>query len=158
MGIYLLLASLNMSLATVNIETPMIQPITRPIFIAQSQNLEGTTWKLIRWGNRDNLKTPLADGEITAQFSQGRMGGSSGCNRYSGGYTLQGNQLKLGPIAATNMACLDELMNQESQYFAALNGVKSYKINNQGQLEIEYETAEGLGIMIFTSQSVRGLW
>jgi len=75
MGIYLLLASLNIDLATVNIETVITHPITRPIFIAQTQNLEGTTWKLFRWGNHDNLKSPLAGGDITAQFSQGRMGG-----------------------------------------------------------------------------------
>jgi heat shock protein HslJ len=158
MGIYLLLASLNIGLATVNIETVITHPITRPIFIAQTQNLEGTTWKLVRWGNPDNLKSPLAGGDITAQFSQGRIGGSSGCNRYSGSYTTKENQLKLGAVAATKMACLDELMNQESKFFVALDGAKYYKFNAQGQLEIEYETAQGSGIMVFSSQSVRGLW
>lgn len=159
MGIYLLLASLNIDLATVHIETVKNQPITPPIFIAQTQNLEGKTWKLVRWGNRDNLKSPLASGDITAQFSQGRIGGSGGCNRYNGSYTAKGNQLKFGAVAATKMACFRELMDQESKFFVALDGAKSYKINAQGELEIEYETTDqSSGIMVFSSQSIRGLW
>jgi heat shock protein HslJ len=126
--------------------------------IAQNHGLTGKTWKLVRWGDRNNLKTPLAGSEINAEFADGRISGSGGCNRYNAGYTIDGNMLSFTPGASTKMACAEDIMNQEDQFLRALNGAKSYKINPQGQLEIEYETDQGSGVMIFASNTVRALW
>lgn len=154
----LLLTSLSIGLVPVSINTVMANQPKKPLLMAQTQQLEGKSWTLVRWGSPDNLKSPVGDKDITAQFSQGKVSGSGGCNSYNGTYTIDGSQINFGPTASTKMACLDDTMNQESQYFAALDGAKSYKLNNQGQLEIEYQTDQDSGIMIFATDAVRALW
>ena len=56
----------------------------------------------------------------TLLLDGGRASGSSGCNRFAGGYTLEGDRLTFRPLASTRMACEPEVMQAESDYFAAL--------------------------------------
>lgn len=54
------------------------------------------------------LATLFTQGEpIQLDFDQGRVSVSHLCNRMSGGYTLQGDRLGFGGLAATRMACVD---------------------------------------------------
>lgn len=48
----------------------------------------------------------------------GRIAGSGGCNRIMGAYNLEGNQLKIGPIASTMMACPN--LDQETVFLRTL--------------------------------------
>ena len=43
---------------------------------------------------------------------EGQAHGSGGCNRFSGGYTLAGKTLNIGPLATTKMACVAAVMEQ----------------------------------------------
>ena len=65
---------------------------------------------------------------ITAQFtSDGKVGGSAGCNQYSGTYKTSGDNIQISsPLASTMMACAQELMDQESAYLKALGEVQSF--------------------------------
>ncbi len=66
-----------------------------------------------------------AGGEISVQFGDGRLSGSGGCNRFAGSYEQDGEQLKIGQLIATQMACLDEnVMRQEQQFLKMLNAVR----------------------------------
>ncbi len=51
--------------------------------------------------------TVVAEGiKITATFNpDGTVNGSGGCNNYTGGYTLAGDQISVGPLASTMMFC-----------------------------------------------------
>ena len=64
----------------------------------------------------------------TARFVQfradGVVGGSSGCNRFTGAYTQKGDELTMGPLASTQMACPPELMEREQQFFTILGQVR----------------------------------
>jgi putative lipoprotein len=64
----------------------------------------------------------------TARFvqfrSDGIVGGSSGCNRFTGTYTQKGDELTLGPLATTRMACRPEVMELEQQFLAMLGNVR----------------------------------
>ena len=56
----------------------------------------------------------------TLRLDDGHLSGYSGCNRYVGGYTLDGDRLTVGPIATTRMACAPEAMEAENTFLAAL--------------------------------------
>lgn len=111
--------------------------------VAQPVPLRGTYWKLVELGGspvpaaQDRLREPsllLAEGED-------RASGSGGCNRFSGGFKLEGERLSFLPMAATRMACLQG-GQIESGYLLALSGVASYRLRG-GSLEL-LDAAGGL--------------
>jgi heat shock protein HslJ len=58
-----------------------------------------------------------------------RIGGSGGCNRIAGSYTRDGDRLAFGPIASTQMACVDARLNrQETEFLAALAATNRHEI------------------------------
>jgi len=61
------------------------------------------------------------------QFRDGRAAGHSGCNRFTGSYTLEGESLKFGPLASTKMACTPEHMEQERAWFQMLEQVRGFE-------------------------------
>lgn len=109
--------------------------------------LAGTMWQL----NSLNGEPPIADTEITLQFSETDATGVSGCNQYGGPYTLEGSQLSFGEIASTMMACLEPegVMDQEQAYLGALQTVESARVAN-GQLELL--DASGSLVLAYTEQ------
>ena len=102
-------------------------------------------WVLIAYG--DALSPIIVDEGlvITATFSStdGQMGGEGGCNSYSTTYqsTDDGGLTIDGPIAATAMACL-EGMEVEQAYFAALETVSAWALNENGHLELTYTSGQ----------------
>jgi heat shock protein HslJ len=56
-----------------------------------------------------------------------RVAGSGGCNRFTGSYKRNGDQLTLGKMAMTFMAC-PEGMETEREFVTALEQVRSWKI------------------------------
>jgi heat shock protein HslJ len=69
--------------------------------------------------------------EITALFEGGTITGSSGCNTYSAGYTINGNQITITAPSGSQIACEDDVMAQEATYLAALTNVSSYQVSGQ---------------------------
>lgn len=90
-----------------------------------SQGLAGT------WRVEDIGGTGVVDAsrtEITFD-GNGRASGVGGCNRFTGGVELgEDDALSFGPMAATRMACVPALMEQEQKFFAALDAVRSWRI------------------------------
>ena len=72
--------------------------------------------------------------EVTLEFRDGRAAGTSGCNRYSGGYTLSGEGLGFDRMAGTMMLCPDALMTLERDYLDALARVTRFEIDDTGAL------------------------
>lgn len=79
-------------------------------------SLEGTTWAV---AGIDGAATPRTDA-YRLQFRDGRIGGKFGCNGFSGPYSLAGDTLTAGNVAATRMACPGPAERFESQGFAVL--------------------------------------
>jgi len=102
----------------------------------ETPSLSGTSWKLASYGEIE-VQTPAADGiETQIDFgSDGKVSGTVGCNRFSGSYTQQDDQITLGPLMATKMACPDLPMTQESVAFGVLVGTVKYEMN-ESQLTI----------------------
>ncbi|MFM6191038.1 MAG: META domain-containing protein [Planktothrix sp.] len=122
--------------------------ILNPSMAANS--LSGTDWKLLSWGEEKSPQTLLKDTEITLQFQEDQISGSSGCNRYFASYTLEDDQLKFGVAGRTQMACPEDIMKQEDQFLSALERSQNFQINSEGQLQITYKTEQESGVMIFT--------
>jgi heat shock protein HslJ len=99
-------------------------------------SLENTAWQLISFGDAQ----PLAEKPITLEFGKkNHLSGSSGCNRYMGSFSTKGNQFSVkSPLGSTMMACPEDLMKQEQQFLQALSAGTSYKIDANGELEIQY--------------------
>lgn len=97
---------------------------------AAPSGLAGTSWHATGINNGKGAVVATADTEkVTAVFSaDGQLSGSGGCNTYGATYATSGsNQIAIGPVAATAMACLDEgVMQTEQEYFAALGKVTTY--------------------------------
>ncbi|MFB2875337.1 META domain-containing protein [Floridanema aerugineum] len=127
--------------------------------MVQSSSLKGS-WRLANMAE-SNLPTPMVppqETELTANFSQGRITGSGGCNRFMGSYEIKGDRLTINQLASTFKACQEPIMNQESKYMKALQGAQRFELDDKGQLTIYYQSEQESGVLRFTSKSVRGLW
>ncbi len=92
------------------------------------QSLTDATWRLVSL-NQGGVAVPvLADTtpEITFE-ADGRVVGSGGCNRFFGGYTLDGNKLTFEALSSTEMACEPEIMDQETAMLTLLGAVTNYE-------------------------------
>ena len=99
--------------------------------------LEGPAWDLVEIGG-----VPAAEGaEIL--FAEGRLSGSSGCNRFTGAFEVSGERVVVGPLAGTRMACPAPFGEQEQRHYEALAGVGQFDFDAEGQLMlIDYETGD----------------
>jgi heat shock protein HslJ len=102
------------------------------IYKAQSQDLPGTSWEATGVNNGKQAVTGMLAGTtLTADFGKdGNLSGNAGCNTYSGAYKVNGDQITIGPLASTMMACEEPagVMEQETQYLAALQSAATYQI------------------------------
>ena len=93
--------------------------------------LTGAEWTLTDIGG----ETPVEGAEAVLGFGpQDRAYGSTGCNRFMGGYTLTGEGLSMGQMGVTMMACPDPLMAQERAVLDALAAVTRFDIDESGVL------------------------
>src|SRR5437868_367355 len=77
----------------------------KPGTSAVSPSLENTHWKLAQLGSKEVPAQSPAPDLMLASASK-RVSGFSGCNRFMGGYRLDGKQITFDKIAATRMACV----------------------------------------------------
>ncbi len=93
--------------------------------------LEGPEWQV-----RALAGEPVPDQvAVTIQFLEdNRIAGSSGCNRFMGGYQLSGEGLSFGQVAGTMMACPDAQMETEQRFLELLQAVNRFEIGPEGEL------------------------
>ena len=65
-----------------------------------------------------------------------RVSGTAGCNRFNGGWKQHGGRLKLGPFAATMMACPPPAMDVERRVLALLEAVNSVTYTTDGEAQL----------------------
>jgi heat shock protein HslJ len=79
-------------------------------------NLAGTEW---------GFAGETSEAARFVQFrSNGKVSGFSGCNRFIGNYTQNGDALTIGPIATTRMTCRPSAMKREQRFLAMLANVR----------------------------------
>ncbi len=89
--------------------------------------LEGTSWQLVAIEGQ----SPVAD--AGASFDGEIVGGSTGCNDYGASYQVDGNQIEIGEIALTEMACIEPegAMDQERRFVELLSAVDGYRLEDE---------------------------
>ncbi|HSF85439.1 MAG TPA: META domain-containing protein [Acidimicrobiia bacterium] len=87
--------------------------------------LEGQTWTLEGVGGRVAVSSAIS----TATFTGGTLNGNSGCNEFSGTYSVTGDAMtiELGP--ATLRACEGNVGEQESALFEAFMTTTTFSID-----------------------------
>lgn len=75
-------------------------------------------------GTLDNLPVTLNLAE------DGSVSGRSGCNRFAGQATIDGDKLAFGALAGTRMACAPAHMDLEQKYLTALDKVATFRIDD----------------------------
>jgi len=119
---------------------------------AEEVLFEGTTWSL-RFMKSGEDPLPLLPGTtVTVLFEGEQLSGSSGCNTYNGGYTMDGDNLTISEnMVVTLMNCADPegIMEQEQTYLAALTTVAGY--GQAGGMLLLLD-AEGEPILVFVDE------
>ncbi len=93
--------------------------------------LEGTGWTLNGIMRGDGFVSTYLDEEITAEFNEGQVAGSAGCNRYFASYEVDGDKLTIGPAGVTRMSCGEERDEREHEFLTALESVAGFKIQRE---------------------------
>jgi heat shock protein HslJ len=107
------------------------------------------TWRLVEMGPAGALRPIPSEFTITLQFEgDARLYGVSACNRYFAACRLDAARLSIQPIGSTRMMCSEPAMALESAYFAALQQVESYEVQ-EGRLILS--CAGGKTLLLFAA-------
>jgi heat shock protein HslJ len=121
------------------------------VFEMQDTALDGKTWILTAYAASGGVTTPLPDTRLTAQFVDGKLSGSGGCNDYFAEFSLDGDKVKFGAPGSTKMFCEtpDGLMQQESDFLQAFSQAATYRI--EGRV-LNFYNAEGQTVLQFLQE------
>jgi heat shock protein HslJ len=106
-------------------------------------DLANSRWKLSSFGEAPADTSVIEGSMITLEFTdKGLVVGSGGCNAYSGPYTVQDGELRIGKVTSTLMACNEQAVsNQEGQYLQALQTASRFDVT-ESTLSIRDENDE----------------
>ena len=93
--------------------------------------LEGTSWLVRGYNNgRGGVVSAGPEATLHITFTEGgTAAGSCGCNQYTGGYQLDGQQIRFGHIASTRKMCQgEEVMQRESAFLSALASAATWEV------------------------------
>jgi heat shock protein HslJ len=83
-------------------------------------------WELVSGTAAGQPLPQPADVRATLTFDGEQAGGSSFCNHYSAGYTVDGDSVRFEAIGGTEMGCDPEIMAAETAYMTALGTVQTF--------------------------------
>lgn len=88
------------------------------------------------WQVRDVGLYRVADGQAVIMiFTRGgRVAGEGGCNRYSAGFEITGESLRIESAVATRMACSGEQMQTEERFLETLGTITRFDFDPTGAL------------------------
>jgi heat shock protein HslJ len=87
---------------------------------APHTSLSGTSWAV------ESIAGQAVSGP-TIEFAEDRVSGTGGCNRFFGGYSVDGDRLTFSAVGSTRMACEEEIMRREDAFFAVLNEAQNFR-------------------------------
>jgi heat shock protein HslJ len=123
------------------------------VYATQPTDLAGTSWTATGVNNgKGGLESNELIGALTARFDEdGAFSGSGGCNRLTGSWEVDGDELRISDVASTKMSCDQDVMDLEAQYVAALEAARTYEWSgdtltvrdDEGAMQATFTTAEG---------------
>lgn len=121
-------------LAAACVTTPVGSPGAS---VTSVERLAAREWLIEDIENRgvvDNSRATLLFG------SDGRLSGSSTCNRLIASYHTDGAKLSIDTVGLTMMACPPALMDQERRLVALLPAITRFRIDGTGALILHTNT------------------
>lgn len=94
----------------------------------------GGSWQVVEL---EGLPVGPAD-EVSLVLEKGRVGGSNGCNRLTGSYSLMPG-FSFGPLGSTRMACHGRRGELEAAFTAAVAQVNDWRLAEDGSLELLHD-------------------
>ena len=117
--------------------------------------LEGPLWRLTEYLGPDGSAVPVPEAiSASATFADGTVSGNAGCNDYTGSYTVDGDKLTFGPLAATKKACGPAESAVETAFLTVMDKVATYSVSGD---TLELKTADGKVGLKFTATQAAGL-
>jgi heat shock protein HslJ len=111
-------------------------------FVAtEPASLERTHWQAAGINNgKGGVVSTATTSMSTAMFAGGQLTGSGGCNQFTASYEVEGDQITIGPAAATRKFCNEPegIMDQEQQYLEALGRATTFSLTPE-KLELRAE-------------------
>ena len=138
--------------------TAIPQPVVTEVSAVDlSGQLVGPLWMLLGYGDAGNPTIVEPGTNVTVQFAEDNsLNGFGGCNSFFGPYELTGDEIKIGPLGSTMMAC-ETGMTQESVVTSALQQAYKIAFTPQGRLEIFYDSASSFEKKLIFSLSQKSL-
>lgn len=81
------------------------------------------------------------------------MNGSGGCNKFTGGYAIDGDRLTLSQIGATMMACIDG-METEAAFLKALGRVSAWRVSAWRVTGQHLDLSDAAGVAVARFEAV----
>ena len=113
--------------------------------------LEGVPWVLSSGVDVEGWEQSTP----SVTFADGTVGGSTGCNRFTASYTLDGDTVEIGTIAATQIACPPPADAVERAYVDALERVAGWRLDGEELVLLDEDDAE---VLRFGTASPVGEW
>ena len=110
--------------------------------------LDGTRWTLTGYVKDGIPSQPLPRTRITLEFgTDGRIGGSAGCNLYFASYEVSGTGITIGQAGSTEIYCSTPgVMEQESTYLSLLSGIKTVTVHDTS---LTFSDAQGTPVLSY---------
>jgi heat shock protein HslJ len=130
--VLVLLAAIALAVTACGSASPTPTPVpSGPLELA------GTKWVLIKYlSPSGEIFTVPASVTPTAEFTADTMSGRSGCNTFTAGYTLDGDDFTLTGISSTLMACEEPMATVETAYLQALAVLDKAALLDDGNLQL----------------------
>lgn len=146
--VFALLALLAIAVAACVPIQPESPSGTVPMAPAAADPLDGTGWVLAQVAGADGALVDVPAGvSATMNFSEATAAGSTGCNRYTVGYSVDGDTLTwTSAPAMTMMACVGPGGDVEQAFMAALPNVSTFAVAND---TLTLSDADGNALLVF---------
>jgi heat shock protein HslJ len=92
--------------------------------------LDDSAWILTEINN----DTTIIGNSPTLEFEGDMVSGTANCNLYSGSYKVEGETISFGPLARTEMYCMETegVMDQEQTYLEILEAAQRFELVESG--------------------------
>ncbi len=121
----------------------------------EETGLGATDWRLVEaLDERGDQLVVGPDVLVTARFADGRIAGSTGCNRYVGTCTLDGRSMRVTGIATTLRACPPPTSTVEAALLTGLERVAAWEL---GPDRLDLAAADGRVVLRFVPRTASPL-
>jgi heat shock protein HslJ len=118
---------------------------------SSQMDLDGSAWVLTAINN----DTTIIGNTPTLEFEGDMVSGNASCNTYSGSYQVKGETISFGPLARTEMYCMEPegVMDQEQTYLEILESAQRFELT-ENILTTYSDSEETLTFQARSSDSV----